>query len=116
TKEAGSAEQAVSFSPDGSRIAYEHYSCVEERNFGIQVAKADGSSPVALNKPFPLHSPAGESEAAFSPDGKTVAFVRSVDDTHGGVGVVPAVGGEAGRLTSDASGAASPRWSRDGNR
>lgn len=114
TKEAGSAEQDVSFSPDGGRIAYEHYSCVEERDFGIQVAAADGSNPVALNQPFPLHSVAGESDAAFSPDGKSVAFVRSVDDSHGAVWVVPAAGGEARRLTSDDLGAAYPRWSPDG--
>ncbi len=114
TKETGSAEQDASFSPDGGRIAYGHYSCVEERDFGIQVAAADGSSPVALNKPFPLHSAAGEGDAAFSPDGKSVAFVRSVDDSHGAVWVVPAAGGEARRLTSDDLGAAYPRWSPDG--
>src|SRR5712691_524509 len=114
TKEAGTAEEGVSFSPDGRRIAYAHGSCVEERDFGIQVAKADGSSPVALNKPFPLHSSAGENGAAFSPDGKSVAFVRSVDENHGAVWVVPAAGGEARRLTSDDFGAATPRWSPDG--
>jgi dipeptidyl aminopeptidase/acylaminoacyl peptidase len=114
TKEAGSAEQDASFSPDGGRIAYEHASCVEERDFGIQVAAADGSNPVALNQPFPLHSAAGEGDAAFSPDGKSVAFVRSVDDSHGAVWVVPAAGGEARRLTSDDLGAAYPRWSPDG--
>jgi Tol biopolymer transport system component len=114
TKQAGSAEVEVSFSPDGGRIAYAHYSCVEERPFGIQVAAADGSSPVALNVPFPLHSAAGESDADFSPDGKSVAFVRSVDDSHGAVWVVPAAGGEARRLTSDDFGAAYPRWSPDG--
>ena len=112
TNEAGSAEQDVSFSPDGGRIAYEHYSCAEPRDFGIQVAAADGSSPVALNKP--LYGAAEESDAAFSPDGKSVAFVRSVDDSHGAVWVVPAAGGEARRLTSDDLGAAYPRWSPDG--
>ena len=114
TKEAGRAEMDASFSPDGSRIAYAHYSCVEERDFGIQVADADGSNPIALNQPFPLHSFAGEGDAAFSPDGKSVAFVRSVDDNHGAVWVVPAAGGEARRLTSDDVGAAYPRWSPDG--
>ena len=111
---AGNQEQDVSFSPDGAWIAYEQASCVEERDFGIQVAAADGSNPVALNKPFPLHSAGGESDAAFSPDGKSVAFVRSVDDTHGAVWVVPAAGGQARRLTSDEFGAAYPRWSPDG--
>jgi Tol biopolymer transport system component len=114
TKEAGSSEMEVSLSPDGGRIAYEHASCVEERDYGIQVAAADGSHPVALNQPFPLHSVAGEGDAAFSPDGKSVAFVRSVDDSHGAVWVVPAAGGEAHRLTSDDLGAAYPRWSPDG--
>src|SRR6266516_3225355 len=114
TREAGSAEQDVSFSPDGGRIAYAQYSCVEERDFGIQVAAADGSNPVALNQPFPLHSVAGEGDAAFSPDGKSVAFVRSVDDSHRAVWVVPAAGGKARRLTSDDLGAVYPRWSSDG--
>src|SRR3989442_1943199 len=45
---AGNAEQDVSFSPDGGRIAYEQYSCVAERAFGIPVAAADGSNSVAL--------------------------------------------------------------------
>jgi len=40
--------------------------------------------------------------------------VRSVDDSHGAVWVVPAAGGEARRLTSDDLGAAYPRWSPDG--
>src|SRR5438034_805760 len=78
TRAAGSAEQDVSFSPDGGRIAYAQYSCVEERDFGIQVAAADGSNPVALNQPFPLHSVAGEGEPALSPDGKGVAVGRAV--------------------------------------
>ena len=43
-----------------------------------------------------------------------MAFVRSVDDSHGAVWVVPAAGGEARRLTSDDLGAAYPRWSPDG--
>jgi Tol biopolymer transport system component len=61
-----------------------------------------------------LHSIAGEGDAAFSPDGQSVAFVRSLDDSHGAVWVVPAAGGEARRLTSDDLGAAYPRWSPDG--
>ena len=112
TKGGGSCEEDVSFSPDGSRIAYEQYSCSEQRDFGIQVAAADGSNPVALTQP--LTGLAEERDAAFSPDGKSVAFVRSVDDSHGAVWVVPAVGGEARRLTSDDFGAAYPRWSPDG--
>lgn len=114
TSEPGSAEQDASFSPHGDRIAYANYSCVEERDFGIHVAAADGSGPVALNEPFPLHSAAGEGDAAFSPDGKSVAFVRFADESHGAVWVVPAAGGEARRLTSDDFGASYPRWSPDG--
>jgi Tol biopolymer transport system component len=89
-------------------------SCVAEQDFGIYVATADGSGAIALNKPFPLDSTAGEGDATFSPDGKSVAFVRFVDDSRGAVWVVPAAGGEARRLTSDDFGAAYPRWSPDG--
>ncbi|MBA2381434.1 MAG: PD40 domain-containing protein [Chloroflexi bacterium] len=114
TSDAGGAEQDVSYSPDGKRIAYEHYSCVEERDFGIQVASSDGTGEKPLTQPFPLRSVAGEKDAAFSPDGASVAFVRTVDDTQAAVWIVPATGGTARRLTDDAVDASYPRWSPDG--
>lgn len=114
TSDAGGAEQDASYSPDGTLIAYEHYSCVEERDFGIQVASSDGTGEKPLTQPFPLHSAAGEKDAAFSPDGSSVAFVRTVDENHAAVWIVPATGGTARRLTDDAVDASYPRWSPDG--
>ncbi len=95
----------------GSRISIK---LTAELDFGIQVAAADGSGAKALNKPFPVNSKAYEQDAAFSPDGTRVAFVRGVDDSRAAVWVVPASGGQAQRLTSDDFSAAYPRWSPDG--
>ncbi len=90
TKEAGTAEEGVSFSRDGGRIAYAHGSCVEERDLGIQVAKADGSNPDDF----------GAATPRWSPDGKQILFggqwSAGVEDHS--LWVVQAAGGEPHRL------------------
>lgn len=58
----------------------------------------------------------GESDVAWSPDGKRIAFVarREGDDVSQIYVLGVAEGGEATRVTNVATGAAAPQWSPDG--
>ena len=55
----------------------------------------------------------GASQPAWSPDGRQLAFVRTVDEKPQ-VFVMPADGGEARQLTRYKQGAGGPKWSPDG--
>jgi Tol biopolymer transport system component/DNA-binding winged helix-turn-helix (wHTH) protein len=87
-----------SWAPDGRYLAVSALSTPEKRPTITLVSLRDASK-------LPLTSPPPEYSdwcPAFSPDGKYIAFLRSsgpglVDDLY----VVPAIGGEAKRLTSD---------------
>ena len=57
----------------------------------------------------------GAAQPAWSPDGKTLAFVRSVEGRPQ-VFLLPINGGEAYQLTKFSYGASAPRWSPDGSR
>ena len=55
----------------------------------------------------------GASQPAWSPDGKQLAFVRTVDGRPQ-IFILSFIGGEAMQLTKFKYGAATPRWSPDG--
>ncbi len=55
----------------------------------------------------------GASQPAWSPDGKQLAFVRTVD-SKAQIFILPLAGGEPMQLTKFKYGASSPRWSPDG--
>jgi Tol biopolymer transport system component len=55
----------------------------------------------------------GASQPAWSPDGRQLAFVRTVDEKPQ-VFVMPADGGEGRQLTRYKHGATGPKWSPDG--
>ena len=55
------------------------------------------------------------SSPAFSPDGKSVAFVRAVKG-KGQIFILPLDGGEAWQLTDETYGAGSPKFSPDGSK
>ena len=87
-----------SWSPDGRYLAVSALSTPEKRPTITLVSLRD-SSRQPLTSPPPEYS---DWSPAFSPDGKSIAFLRSsgpglVDDLY----VVPAAGGEPKRLTSD---------------
>ena len=87
-----------SWSPDGRYLAVSALSTPEKRPT-ITLVSLQDSSRLPLTSPPPEYS---DWCPAFSPDGKSIAFLRSsgpglVDDLY----VVPAAGGEPKRLTSD---------------
>ncbi|QDK77355.1 S9 family peptidase [Spirosoma sp. KCTC 42546] len=59
--------------------------------------------------------PESARQATWSPDGKWLAFVRTVK-AKGQIFIMPLDGGEAWQLTNSNYGAASPVWSPDGKR
>jgi dipeptidyl aminopeptidase/acylaminoacyl peptidase len=70
----------------------------------------NGGAPVQLT-----YGKENSTSTAWSPDGKRLAFVRSVDGKPQ-VFILPLGGGEAWQLTKHTHAAAAPRWSPDGNR
>jgi len=73
-----------------------------------QIGTEAGAVPRQLTS-----SKEGASQPAWSPDGRQLAFVRTVDEKPQ-VFVLPAAGGEARQLTHYKHGATAPRWAPNG--
>src|SRR5688572_26777851 len=93
----------TSIEPDGdSKLEYKYVN-------QVWVVNTDGSSaPRQLTT-----AKENSSQASFSPDGKQIAFVRSVDSKPQ-IFLLSFDGGEAMQLTKHKYGAGNPRWSPDG--
>jgi Tol biopolymer transport system component len=104
------------WSPDGNRIAYSAFEASDR--WGIGVANADGSSPVALTTSVGSTDGRSDSEPSWSPDGQHIAFGRSwpVADQNGRgqIFVMNADGSSVRQHTKDDVCARSPSWSTDG--
>src|SRR5258706_7362262 len=101
-------------SPDGARVAFTRVHVdaeADEYRSALWVISSDGGAARALTfGPF-------DSQPRWSPDGRTLAFVRKKDaKAPPQLWVLPMEGGEARERTSLAKGAASPAWSPDGKR
>ncbi len=102
--------------PDGSRIAFVRVTADEKKDqydTSIWIAAADGSEP-----PRQLTAGTRDSSPRWSPDGRFLALVRSVEKDGRPqppqIHVLAMIGGEARAITSLARGAANPAWSPDG--
>ncbi len=111
------AQDSAALSPDGTTLAFGDVSPNEKRDIGIHLSNIDGSKVRDLTAGG---GPGvdGEDDAAFSPDGRWIAFDRVVnpDAQLSGLFIIRPDGTGLRRLTADASGAGYPRWSRDGQR
>jgi len=105
TKDATKAAFVItSIEPDGdSKYDYKY-------NSQIYIVPADGSSA-----PKQLTTKESSSQPAWSPDGKTIAFVRAADGKPQ-IFLLSLDGGEAMQLTKAKYGATSPKWSPDGKK
>src|SRR6478736_6069448 len=103
TKDATKAAFVItSIEPDGdSKYDYKY-------NSQIYIVPADGSSA-----PKQLTTKESSSQPAWSPEGKTIAFVRAADGKPQ-IFLLSLDGGEAMQLTRFRYGAGTPTWSPDG--
>ena len=103
-------------SPDGSQVAFVRVSVDEKKDAydtAIWLAKADGSEP-----PRAITSGIRDTSPRWSPDGRRLAFVRSVEkdgrpqppQLH----MMAMSGGEPWAVTDIPRGAANPEWAPDG--
>ncbi len=108
---------SVSISPDGSTAVFTVTSSIKDEKEAWQYPYGTQIWSVALDgnaAPRQLTTAAASaSRPAISPDGKSIAFVRSVDKKPQ-VHVLSLSGGEARQITYSANGASSPKWSPDG--
>ncbi len=101
-------ENTPAFSPDGKQIVFSWNGGEDVGNFDIYVRLVGAIKPVRLtdnefNEQYPI----------FSPDGNSIAFVRSFPD-HGEVILIPALGGAERRVAKLFSGFASISFAPDG--
>jgi Tol biopolymer transport system component len=87
--------------------------CVPDGPSGLVVLSLETGEKRCLTVP-PLYSDQGDSRPALSPDGKTVAFLRSTTVDVPEIYTVALSGGNAQQVTHEGTGAGAPMWSSDG--
>ena len=110
------------YSPDGRRIVYTRLMRVRPRGslaLGVWVMNSNGSHPHQITQ---LSSPPSseDHEPAWSPDGKSIVFMRLNDaakpTNQQAVFIVASSGGKPRRITPWKLNAGGPNWSPDGSK
>src|SRR5258705_4238640 len=96
-------------SPDGARVAFTRVAvdtATDTYRTSLWIVDADGSGA-----PRALTSGPRDLQPRWSPDGRSLAFVRGAEGKPGQLYVLSMEGGEALQLTPLPGGAAAPAWS-----
>jgi eukaryotic-like serine/threonine-protein kinase len=101
------SERNARFSQDGARIAFESQRSGTQE---VWVADRDGRNALQLTS---FNGGQGGT-AAWSPDGKSIAYDLRNEDGRGDIYVIPARGGAPRRITNHPADDLVPSWSRDG--
>jgi eukaryotic-like serine/threonine-protein kinase len=107
-------DTAISFSPDGSEFAFER-GVPDQGEVRVFTAKPDGSSPRQLTAKKGSVTPSALLAPAWSPDGKTIAFVSVQPGAGSMVMTYSTAGGEIRTLYKTPSDIGRPLWLPDGN-
>ena len=100
---------SLSFSPDGKRIAHAELGLAGEKA-GIVSINLETGEKTLLTAP---EAPAVDHTPRFSPDGKSLAFIRYFSSFRREIFVIPALGGEPRQITSDDVRIYGLAWSAD---
>ena len=105
-------EMQASFSPDGNQVAFV-WNGEKQDNFDLYAKLIGSDTLLRLTS-----NPAPDFRPAWSPDGRSIAFLREFNTTRTGVFLIPAIGGAERKLAEidccAASMDASLAWSPDG--
>jgi Tol biopolymer transport system component/DNA-binding winged helix-turn-helix (wHTH) protein len=85
-------EANPALSPDGNQVAFT-WNGEKQENFDIYVAPIPSGAPSRLST-----DPADDMSPAWSPDGRTIAFLRRLDASRSQLFLVPAAGGPEHKL------------------
>ncbi len=107
----------VAYSPDGSQILYSLQTILPDPKDKLEyfyvnqlwLVESSGNTPprqLTFQKD-------GANSGVWAPDGKSIAFVRSIDQKSQ-IFILPLGGGEPWSLTTEKNGATNPVWSPDG--
>src|SRR5262249_49755322 len=99
------------WSPDGKYLAAVDKDRPEEPFHIVLIRAADGSKQKVTLPPERI---IGDTSPAFSPDGRSLAFLRAFSSGVSEVYVAPAAGGPAQRITEDNRSVVAVAWTRDG--
>jgi Tol biopolymer transport system component/DNA-binding winged helix-turn-helix (wHTH) protein len=109
---ASTEEFRMSWSPDGLSLAMTAGAATFASPAHIEIVTIADGQRRTLTQPPPAHI--GDTSPAFSPDGRQIAFVRSISGGLGDVFVTPVDGGTPARVTSDNADVLGVDWEPDG--
>ncbi len=107
----GILNRHLDWSPDGRWLVIDDAEAAR-KPFGIFMVSLDTGAKTRLTQPG--DNIIGDIDPRFSPDGKTVSFVRAYHRASHELCVVPTAGGKTVRLTADASQISGQDWTPDG--